>query len=302
MINRWWIYQKERFPLAAHAPLILVFSYSALSYSAILRNSHHFPGLFPASVAFVTALLLFLQLRIADEFKDFDDDSRYRPYRPVPRGLIKLKELGAIFVGAGAVQLALTLWLYPPLSLLLLVVWIYLALMSKEFFIRRWLKAHPIHYLWSHMFIMPLVDFYVTGCNWMVAGAKAPVGIWWFLIISFFNGIVLEFGRKIRAPEDEEVGVDTYTALWGRRKAVAGWLTAQLCGSYCALKAASIIHFSFVVALVLTIMLTLSIVAVTRFLKTPVTKNAGKIELLSGIWTLSMYLSLGIAPALAHLI
>ena len=41
-------------------------------------------------MAVVTSFLSFLQLRIADEFKDFDEDSRYRPYRPVPRGLVTL--------------------------------------------------------------------------------------------------------------------------------------------------------------------------------------------------------------------
>ncbi len=36
-------------------------------------------------VAYVTSLLFFLQLRIADEHKDCDEDARYRPYPPGPR-------------------------------------------------------------------------------------------------------------------------------------------------------------------------------------------------------------------------
>jgi len=296
MSNRWWTYQKERFPLAAHAPLILVFSYSALSYSSMLRGQHRLPTYIPALVAFITAVLVFLQLRIADEFKDFEDDSRYRRYRPVPRGLIRLHELGVVFAVAAVIQISLALLLHPPLVFLLLTVWVYLALMSKEFFIRDWLKARPIHYLWSHMFIMPLVDFYVTGCDWMVARVQAPPGIWWFLIISFFNGINLEFGRKIRAPTDEEVGVDTYTALWGRERAVQVWLAAQVCAAICAIKAASIIHFTAPATAVLITMFTLSCFTAAKFVRNPVSNNAKSIELFSGLWTLAMYLTLGLMP------
>ena len=54
-------------------------------------------------------LLFFLQLRIADEFKDYEDDARYRPYRPVPRGLVSLRELAWVGVGAAAIQLALAI-------------------------------------------------------------------------------------------------------------------------------------------------------------------------------------------------
>ncbi len=118
--------------------------------------------------------MFFLQLRIADEFKDFEEDSRFRPYRPVPRGLVKLRELGWLFVLGAGVQLALALWLAPRMALLLLLPWGYLAGMSKEFGCRDWLKARPVTYLWTHMLIMPLVDFYATGCDWLASGASPP--------------------------------------------------------------------------------------------------------------------------------
>src|SRR5512143_1279527 len=104
MTNRWWIYQAERFPVFAHGPLILAFSMSAMSYSALLRGAD---ALRPSAalVAFVTAFLFFLQLRIADEFKDAEDDARFRPYRPVPRGLVSLRELAWAGAAAAALQL-----------------------------------------------------------------------------------------------------------------------------------------------------------------------------------------------------
>ena len=174
MANRWWIYQRERFPILAHTPVIAAFSLSAVCYSALLRGAHHIPGWKPCLVAFASSFLFFLQLRLADEFKDFEEDSRYRPYRAVPRGLVSLRDLEKVWVGCIVIQLALALWLSPRLIVLLLLTWTYLALMSKEFFARRWLKARPITYMVTHMAIMPLVDLYTTSCDWVPTGAARP--------------------------------------------------------------------------------------------------------------------------------
>ena len=89
-MNRWIVYQRERFPVAGHGPLVAAFSASAVCFSSLVRGRVAAPSAIALLVAFLTSLLFFLQLRIADEFKDFEEDSRYRPYRPVPRGLVTL--------------------------------------------------------------------------------------------------------------------------------------------------------------------------------------------------------------------
>ena len=72
--------------------------------------------------------------------------------------------------------------------------------MREEFFVKRWLKARPILYMVSHMAIMPLVDLYATACDWAPLGnARPPRGLLWFLVVSLFNGMVVEIGRKIRS-------------------------------------------------------------------------------------------------------
>ena len=151
-MKRWWIYQKERFPLLAHGPLIAAFSASAVSYSALLQG-HHRVAILSLVVAFVVSLASFLLLRIADEFKDAEEDLRFRPYRPVPRGLVTLKELGAIGVGLAILQFTLAITIGWMLVGLLVVTWVYFLLMSKEFFARKWLKERPVIYLFSHMLI-----------------------------------------------------------------------------------------------------------------------------------------------------
>ena len=72
-------------------------------------------------IAFVSCLLFFAQLRIADEFKDIDEDTRYRPYRPVPRGLVRLAELRNVFIGAAVIQLLLA-WQGPASQVWLLLI------------------------------------------------------------------------------------------------------------------------------------------------------------------------------------
>lgn len=296
--RRWWIYQHERFPLLSHGPLIAAFSFSALSFSALLQGRLALPAASPSVVAFLTALLFFLQLRIADEFKDFDEDSRYRPYRPVPRGLVTLRELAVLGMLAAVVQLGLALWLAPSLVWLLVAAWTYLVLMSKEFFVSEWLKAHPIPYMVSHMVIIPLVDLYATACDWWVAGEGPPDGLIWFLVVSYFNGLVIEIGRKIRGPKEEETGVNTYSTLWGRRNAVLAWFGSLLVTATFAFVAAWQIDFFAPVGALLAVLLLAAGIVAGRFLCQPDSRRAKWIETASGLWTILMYLSLGAVPLL----
>jgi 4-hydroxybenzoate polyprenyltransferase len=297
MANRWWVYQRERFPLLAHTPIIAAFSLSAVSYSALIRGTHHLPGWKSCVVAFASSFLFFLQLRLADEFKDFEEDSRYRPYRPVPRGLIKLSELGWVWAGCIALQLALALWLAPRLIVLLALTWTYLLLMSKEFFARRWLKDRPIVYLVTHMAIMPLVDLYTTSCDWVPAGlSHPPRGLLWFLLVSYFNGMVVEIGRKIRSPQDEEEGVETYSFLWGRRNAVLAWLGMVACTAGFACVAAQGIGFARPILILLLGLFFAAVVVGVFVLPGAVAKGGKYVEAMAGVWSLLMYLSLGFVP------
>ena len=246
-------------------------------------------------MAFVTVFLFFLQLRIADEFKDFEDDRRYRPYRPVPRGLITLGELAWLGILSLGLQLGFALWLYPPLVSLLLLVWLYLGLMSQEFFVGTWLKQHPIVYMLSHMVIMPLINLYATACDWLVQSSPLP-GIGWYLVASFLNGMVIEVGRKIRAPQDEELGVGTYSALWGIDRALLVWWSMIGSAGMVSIIAATSEAMKLVMtALVLVFGLGTGLLGVA-FSRQPTTQRSRSIEALSGLWVLLLYFALGLAP------
>ncbi len=71
--------------------------------------------------AFGVCLLMFLQLRIAAEFKDAVEDARWRSCRPVPRG---------VFILAAVIQLVLVFALDSRLWVVLALAWSYLALLA----------------------------------------------------------------------------------------------------------------------------------------------------------------------------
>jgi 4-hydroxybenzoate polyprenyltransferase len=262
----------------------------------MLRGETGMPSLQSVAVALAGCLLFFLQLRIADEFKDFEEDTRFRPYRAVPRGLVSLRELGVVFAVAALVQLVVTWWLSPPLAIVLLVVWLYLAGMTKEFFVRSYLKSRPLLYLVSHMVIMPLVDLYATATDWLVAGGRPPSGLVWFLLASFFNGMSLDIGRKIKSPADEERGVETYSVVWGRGRAVFAWWAVLALTALCAVVVAVRIDFLWPIVTLLGGLLGMAVVVGGVFLCRPQPGRGKLIEHFSAVWTLALYLGLGAAP------
>jgi 4-hydroxybenzoate polyprenyltransferase len=213
---------------------------------------------------------------------------------------VKLRELGWIWTASAAGQLVLAIRFAPGWHLtgLLLVTWTYLALMTREFFCRDWLKARPLLYLWSHMFIMPLVDLYATACDWVPAGHGLPSGLGWFLVVSYCNGLSLELGRKIRAPRDEEPGVETYSVLWGRPRATLAWWSTLALTAFAACAAAARIDALLPAALVLCVALVTAAFFARAFLRSPDTRAAKRIETFGGLWTMLLYLSLGALPLL----
>jgi 4-hydroxybenzoate polyprenyltransferase len=289
-------YQAERFPIIQHAPLIAVFTFAAVSYSRVCRGVGGFIPIEHYLVGAFTAITFFLFLRIADEFKDFEEDARWRPYRAVPRGLVSLPELARLALVVMILQVIANALVIPSVLPYYLPGIIYLILMSKEFFIGAWLRRHPIIYMLSHMAILPMIDLYTTGLDWAVESGTIPTGLEFFLVVTYLNGIVIELGRKIRAPESEEPGVETYSALYGARRATYWWIAAVITGGLASLAAAAYAGFALEAGICMQMLAIFTILPAIRFIRTPNPENAKRLELAAGIWTIGMYLILGGLP------
>lgn len=302
--SRWkrlYQYQKERFPLVGHGVLVAAFSFSAVAYSRICRGETGFIPWPTFLVGIFTTVTLFLLVRIFDEHKDAEDDARFRNHLPVPRGLVSLRELRTIGIVVAILQVAVNAFFFPKMLFLYGVVLAYLCLMGKEFFIPEWLKKHQFWYITSHMFIIPLIDIYASGLDWLLSGTRAPVGLLFFFAVSYMNGIVLEVGRKIRAPADEAEGVLTYTHQLGTTRAVWLWLAILLITCVLAVCAADYAHYGQAAFIVLGLIFVGCSLPAWFFLRSFSAKSAKAIEYASALWTIAMYLSLGGLPMIQHL-
>jgi 4-hydroxybenzoate polyprenyltransferase len=292
MTGRWWTYQRERFPLAAYGLLAVVASFAALSYPALLAGRPMLPAGTQLLAASISALAFFVQMRVADEFKDRDDDARWRPYRPVPRGLVKLRELAAIAGASAVLQVALALAVSPRLLATLALAWAYFGLMSMEFFAGPWLKARPLAYLLSHLPMAGLIVLHLSAFAWLPATTAPPAGAGLLIAIGVTATAVLELGRKLRAPADEEPGVLTYSKAWGRRRGTFAWLAAViLLGQLAGAGAASLGHLGATADMAMATFPAGAAIIAAGFILRPSRRKATAIDIYSRTGALLAYLA-----------
>lgn len=301
LFKRLYRYQKERFPLLGHGLLVTAFSFSAISYSRICRSAEGFVAWPTFLVGVFTTITLFLLVRIFDEHKDAEDDARYRKHLPVPRGLVTLRELRVVGAVVIFMQVVLNGVFFPKMLWLYGMVLVYLCLMGKEFFVAAWLKKNQFWYITSHMFIIPLIDSYASGLDWFLEGVPPPRGLLFFFAVSYMNGVVLEIGRKIKAPADESEGVLTYTYQLGTTKAPVLWLAVLFTTFLLVLGAADYAGYGSQAVWVLGLIFVGCSLPAVIFIRNQSAKAAKAMEYSSALWTIAMYLSLGGIPMVQHL-
>lgn len=280
-----WIYQRERFPLAANGVMVACLTLGVTTYPYAFAGA--IPALGEWLGVWLTVLLTFLLMRLLDEFKDAADDARYRPYRPVPRGLVSLRTIGWLAATVVAVQILIQ-WIWLPDRLFwLALVYAYLVLMTVEFGASRWLERHPMVYATSHMVIMPLMGLYLT------AGWLARLEAIALYALLFMAGFVIEIGRKLRVPAREEHGVVTYSALLGREPATFLWLACAFVSGALAvalLRGADLPVLNIVLAVGFAGCATCGAIYADRV----AAGDDKRIEHASGIWCVLLFVSLAV--------
>jgi len=294
LAQRLWIYQAERFPLAKTVPLLACFSAASITLSAVLAD-RPLPGFAAYIIGFLLVFILFFQLRVADEVKDGADDAKYRPERPIPRGLVTLKLIVSLGVATIPVGIILALLYGAGLIWLLLLTWAWLTAMTFEFGVPDWLKARPVLYLLSHMAIMPLIDLMLTGIEWLPHGGAAPA-LWLFIALSFTNGCVLEIGRKLWALENEREGVDTYSGLWGPKRAAEIWFIFAGVSAALLLGVGIATGYPAQFAILMSIGMFFCATACKRYASDPTPKAEKQMDTIAGLWVFGCYATAGFLP------
>ena len=335
-IKNFKIYLNERFPLGKNSFFVLIFTLSGYIYTGLLYNSKIIKSILSKEVnrvpllwgkeidkvpiiwyklfpLFIIIFMFFFQLRITDEFKDYEEDLKYRPYRPVQRGIISLKALGKIGIATIIIQIILAHVINSKLIYFMLLVWIYMFLMTKEFFIKNWLTERILIYALSHVVIMIFITLVIVkGTGYILQDYFSEtlylllekyeknifIGLIPLFALNYLNGIVLEIGRKTRRTDEEEYGVQTYSKLWGRKKAVVVLSLLFVIEYLLVILGLAHTHekYFFFGGLTLLIILIVSIYFMVKFLKKDL---SGKIvETVSGLWIIFSSMCMGLLPYL----
>lgn len=222
-------YFAERFPLLAHGILILSYYSSNQFLAQVLahpdRPIHYGPHSLMGGLA---VFCVFLHLRVFDEHKDYAEDCVHHPDRLLSRGVITLRELRILGAAAIACELLMATLRGPAAVVGTLLVLGFSLLMLREFFVAEWLKRHFLLYTLSHMLIMPLLALMVYSFTTKRLPWTAPPLFVLYAFVGFFVTLNWEISRKIRAPQDERQGLDSYSKIFGPMGAAAMVLAVRV--------------------------------------------------------------------------
>ncbi len=209
-------YLDERFPLFSHISMVVIYFLANQFLAQVLGR----PGealqigwFTPVGMLFL--FCIFFHLRVFDEHKDYALDIVHYPDRILSRGLITLTHLKILGGVTIAVELCCALFsgfdAVVAVGIAVLFSWI----MLHEFFVPRWLRAHFILYAIAHMLIMPLITATIFSFTMKRPFWEAPWLFWAYAVADFLAFSNWEISRKIRMPEDEIEGVDSYSGHLG---------------------------------------------------------------------------------------
>lgn len=297
--RRFYAYTQERFPLLGHGLLIVSYYSSNSLLAQVLtepeKGLHYDRG---SAMGAIVVLCFFFHLRVFDEHKDFESDSTHYPERVLQRGLISLRQLTLLGLLAIGFELVLAAC-WQPLGMPAAVVSVGLALlysllMLREFFCGTFLNRHFVLYALSHMLIMPLLAMipfsFATGeFMW-----NAPGWFWWYAFVGFFVTFNWEISRKIRAPQDEIEGVETYSSLFGPRAAATLVLVIRLIDTAMVSAVGIALGLSVWFFAAILTMLFATLYSYLRFLLSMNAASAKQLETVAGLYIIAFDLALAI--------
>jgi len=175
----------------------------------------------PHALTGVTTCFLFmLFLRVADELKDVEVDTVMFPDRPLPSGRVLESDLWIVLIVTLQTLFLLNM-AYPGGLMAFLALIVFALLTFRYFFLPELIANNLLLAFLTHNPLTLLTGLYIlsipsNGFSWSILRLEPVLLAVWF----WFFGIIWEFTRKIRAPEQETTYV-TYSRLFGLRPALA---------------------------------------------------------------------------------
>lgn len=229
MMQRWWLYIKERSPL----PILFILAIGPLVSGFFLSQVHGICSDLPggtclsgspqyarAGLAIAASVIFMVLARMMDELKDFEKDKIANPNRPLPRGLISIDEMSQaiklVFVVLVILSLVFLKSASPMSAILMLGSALYLWLMFKEFYVAQWLANYPLLYALSHQIVG--IPLYLFGATLFAPAFASTELAWIFVGINVSSSIAYEFTRKINPKAHP--AAKTYRQIYGLWKTV----------------------------------------------------------------------------------
>jgi 4-hydroxybenzoate polyprenyltransferase len=294
--RRFLAYLNQRFPPVANVLLILSY-YSSNQFLAVALTR---PGVVMhydrwSFLGMLMIVCFFFHIRVFDEHKDYEEDCRYYPQRILQQGLVTLRHLKIAGAIAIATELAIAAARGPQALTAFAIAFGFSLLMLKEFFAREALKRHFLLYATSHMLLMPLLALLVFSFATRRWPWEAPGWFWVYSFVGFFVTFNWEVSRKIRAPEQEIEGVDSYTKVFGTYG--AAYIVLLIRAIDTGLVAAVGHHLGvapwFYVALAL--LYALCFVGFLQYRSRPTPKHAKRMEVYAGMYMIAFDLLVAVA-------
>jgi len=287
-------YLAERFPVA---PYLVLIGAMVLGATAAACDGAGYPVQvgWEQLVVVVVLLLAFFHLRVFDEHKDYERDCLAHPERVLSTGRVTLRQLRQAAGAAITAQLLLAWGLGSTAFAYLILVLGFSVLMRYEFFVGSWLNRHIVLYALSHNPIVALMMvFSVTVTLQPMGGLDWSQEVIAYLLLASLTSLGFEVGRKLRAPEDELEGQDTYTAALGVARAV-GFLSLVMVLSL--LSAWSLLEFWWTLGGA-TAVVALALSCAYRFVQTPTVAAAKACENITTLAALGLYILVVVDVAL----
>ena len=219
MLKRWGIYFKEMYPLIPRMLLGYMLFFEIYFLILLTNGKAEFTIGISEFVGGITVFGFLLLLRIADDFKDYKADLKLFPNRPLPSGRVTKKDLTILLVIDVAALLVLNIVFMNNIFYFLFLM-LYGTLMSLWFFSRKIIQKSLPLALVTHNPIQLIINLYIISFTCIKYGV--PLISYANILVLFslyFDGLVWEIGRKIKAP-GEETEYTTYSKIFGYKKPV----------------------------------------------------------------------------------
>ncbi|MBI3659654.1 hypothetical protein HY230_04185, partial [Candidatus Acetothermia bacterium] len=170
-----------------------------------------------------------------------------------------------------------------------LAVLLYSLVMFKEFFIGRWLRRNLFIYALTHTPIMFLIGLYAHAVYVVQHQLTIVSSIGFYLGVCFLTGLLFEIARKVRAPEDERQGVETYSKYFGTKRVAIVLILLLLLSTLSAWGVGWAGKFSIYYYALTTLAFIVASIGVWSFRRMPSSENAKRIGLYTSVYTLALY-------------